>query len=84
MSNHLELSPELFKAAFGDTLNEKKERGIKFILPVFVVFCKADKKEITEPAIVLKSDVFVCLMEQTSIKGLTLPANRSKKESMSL
>ena len=62
LSNHVELSPVLFKDAFGDILNEKKKGGIKFIVSVFVVFCKADnEEEITNPPVVLKSDVFVCV-----------------------
>ena len=36
LSNHVELSPVLFKDAFGDILNEKKKGGIKFIVSVFV------------------------------------------------
>ena len=41
---------------------KKKEKGVKCIISLFIVFCKADnEEEITNPPVVLKSDVFVCL-----------------------
>ena len=43
-------------------MNEKKKQGVKCILPLIVVYCKADnEEEVTDPPIVIKSKVFVCL-----------------------
>ena len=53
-------------------------------LSLIVVFCKADKKEeVTDPPIVIRSDVFVCL-SGTDIKKVERLVKESKKESTNL
>ena len=57
-----ELSFDFLRDSFGDVMDTRRKKGFKGIFSLYVVFCKADKKdELTDPPIVLKSNTFTIL-----------------------
>ena len=57
-----ELSVDFLRDSFGDVMDTRRKKGFKGIFSLYVVFCKADKKdELTDPPIVLKSNTFTIL-----------------------
>ena len=80
LKNQLDLTVELLQESFSTILNEKKEQGVKCILSLFVVFCKAEKEEeVTDPPIVIKSDVFACLRSTDVNKKLSAACEQIKE-----
>ena len=80
LKKQLDLTVELLQDSFTIILNEKKEQGVKCILSLFVVFCKADKEEeVTDPPIVIKSDVFACLSSTDVNKKLSAACEQIKE-----
>ena len=57
-----ELSVDFIRDSFGDVMDTRRKKGFQGIFSLYVVFCKADKKdELTDPPIVLKSNTFTIL-----------------------
>eukprot|EP00111_Clytia_hemisphaerica_P010629 TCONS_00031064-protein len=63
-----DFNSEHVQNAFGELINNKKQKGVKGIVSLFVVFCKADRKEVkTNPPICLKSEPFT-ILEATDVE----------------
>lgn len=58
----VEFSVDLLRTAFASIISERKKKGLKFMIALHVVFCKASNPmENTNPPRVMKSLNFTCL-----------------------
>ena len=62
---------------FGELINNKKQKGGKGIVSLFVVFCKADRIEVkTDPPNCLKSEPFTILEASNVDEALRTAADQ--------